>query len=356
MVKVTIPETKTRKEYTELVPPLVIDLNGENGCELRKKASKYVENNWNKGENFKEKMQKNKNQSVASKKLKMKLATLAEMVIRKRAGLRPKRTKYSEERGGLSADAVSKKGVIMDIKMEQVTKNFVNRWDSGDGYEIMLDSKHNLYVKQVHHPKLKKTELYIITRLRMSGKKFPGGKRGKCSNNEKNWKLWVCGWISKKRVLKEGVIIPLGNVSERNFEAYMAYKKNNIEVYQHTLNGITDLKQFFKEITKYDVEKDAKNKYGNFRQSTIADAQRVLQHLVFCKCITKREYDKINDSLDLKDVIIPPILHQNHIFSVVRHFIRNKQLGDSVLKKLEKLGIKETKASDLSEIKSLKKQ
>ena len=282
------------------------------------------------------------------------MATLAEMVVRKHAGLRPKRTKYREEDGGLAADAVSKNGVIIDIKMENATNDFETRWDSGDDYGIMLDSKHNLYVKQVYHPKLTKTEVFIITRLRMAGTKFPGGKRGKCSNREKNWKLWICGWISKKRVKKEGVIIPLGNVSERNFEAYMAYKQNNIEVYQHTLNGITDLKQFFKEITKNDVEKDAKHKYGNFRQSTTADAQRVLQHLVFCRCITKQQYNKINDSLDLKGKIVPPILHQNHIFSVARNFIRNKQLDAAVLEKLEKLGIKETKASDLKEIKNLR--
>ena len=163
--------------------------------------------------------------------------------------------------------------------------------------------------------------------------------------------LWVCGWISKKRAKNEGVFIPRGGITERGINQFMGYRAHEVEIYNQTLNGIKDLKEWYNDLTKEDVIKDETNNHGYFMQRTNADAQRILQSLLVRQCVTKEQYDKINESLGLAGTFIPPILHENHTFAYVRHLIREGMLDKSVLEKLQKTGAKETRFEDVEELK-----
>ena len=72
-------------EYTPSTP-LVIDLNGPNNIDVRKRANDYIEENWNQGQMFNKGMS-NERKSEEQKKLEIKKGTLAQMVVRNAVGL-----------------------------------------------------------------------------------------------------------------------------------------------------------------------------------------------------------------------------------------------------------------------------
>ena len=329
--------------YTTTPPtPLIIDLNGKNNLDIRIKANDYVEDNWE--EKF-SKLAKSKMQTVEKKKLDIKRGMLAQMAIRRELGLpeiEPEEIQLNEALGGLASDLTNPNGVIMDVKMENITIDFQEEYDGSGG--IPRQAKHNFFPRQLYDPKLAKTDLFIVTRLR-SGDTFPGSGRA----NEKKWKLWVCGWVSKKRVISEGVLIPRGGITEQG-QRFFDYRSHNVEFYQYALNGMTDLKQWYNDIEKDDVVKDEEKNPQVTPQCTTADRQRIIGSLLVRGIISDEQFQKINESLGLDGKFVPPILHENHTISYVKHLVHDGKLPNSILETLEKAGITETLPQDLPEL------
>lgn len=313
-----------------------IDLNGKQNLKIRVDVDEYVEGNW---DEIKGNFSRARNQSEPSKKLEIKKGLLAQYAVRMAAGLKG----IEDPDSDLAADLTNPHGLKMDVKTENIDIEFQTEY-AGSG-DIMRSAKHNFHARQLFDPNLKSTDLYIITRLR-TGNKFPGTG----SAAEKRWRLWICGWVSKRRVIQEGVLIPRGGITERGHK-FFDYRSHNYEFYQHALNDIDgDLKKWFVGINKNDVMRDTEKNPDNTRQCTTADAQRIIADLLTRQILTRRQYDTINAYLGLKEVHIPPILHANHTVRFVRHLVSLGYLDTNILPILEKHGIKETRPDDMPEL------
>ena len=350
--EVTTYETKASKEhekkssvelfdetkYPYAVPkPLIIELNGPDNIEIRKRANDYIEENWNQGQMFNSVMS-NERKSEEQKKLEIKKGMLAQMVVRNAVGL-----EEIDDNQPLHTDMKNQHGVIMDIKMEGITIAFQEEYGGSGG--VKREAKHNFYARQLHDPNLQATDIFINTRFR-TGDTFPGSGR----RNETKWVLWICGWVSKKRVIKEGVLIPRGGITEQG-QKFFDYRSHNVEFYQHALNGIVDLREWFKNLTNDDVRIDEQKDPNATPQCTTADRQRILGSLVSRGILSYDKFISINDKiLELKDVFVPPILHDNHTIRYVKHLIHIGVLDESVLSKMQIAKIHETKPQDLDEL------
>ena len=82
----------------------------------------------------------------------------------------------------------------------------------------------------------------------------------------------------------------------------------------------------------------------------VAVSRRTELHPVEKKSSWKEQFQKINESLGLDGKFVPPILHENHTISYVKHLIQDGKLPNSILETLEKAGITETLPQDLPEL------
>lgn len=315
---------------------IYVDLNGRQHVQTRKEVDEYVEANWAR---LKENFSLAKNQSESNKKLEVKRGFLAQYAVRKAAGL----SGIESDDPDLAADLINSHGLKMDVKTENIDIEFKTEYAGSGG--IMRGTKHNFYARQLFDPNLKSTDLYIITRLQTSAK-FPGTG----SPNEKRWRLWICGWVSKQRVIQEGVLIPRGGISERGHK-FFDYRSHNYEFYQHALNELDGhLKDWFMKITRDDVTHDSSKNPYDTRQCTTADGQRIIGDLLTRQIITRPQYDSINRYLGLEGKHVPPILHTNHTVRFVRHLVNIERLDEGILAKLEQNGIRETLPGDVPEL------
>ena len=314
---------------------LVIDLNGKNNIDYRKEVNDHVNDNW---DIIKQKFPKARTQSLEAKKLEIKKGFLSQYIIRKNVGLEG----IDDVDIDYSADLTSPNGIKIDVKMEGITIAFQEEY-IGTG-DIYRQAKHNFYPRQLFDPKLATTDLFLVTRLR-TGDVFPGSGR----SNEKKWKLWVCGWVSKKRVKNEGVLIPRGGITEQG-QKFFDYRSHNVEFYQYALNKVDDLSAWFNGITKEDVKQDEKKNPNETLQCTSADGQRIISDLLTKNVITRKQFDDANSFLGLTDKYVPPILHTNHTIRFVKHLITKNVLSPEILNKLISVGITETKPESLPEL------
>lgn len=312
-----------------------IDLNGPGNLECRTRVNKIVEDQW---EHYLSKFKKPRNQTVDSKKLEVKKGFLAEYVIREQLGLKP----FDPDNSDYSADMVSPHGLKIDIKTEGVKFDFQEEY-VGSG-QISRQAKHNFYPRQLYDPNLMTTDLFLVTRLR-TGDTFPGTGRP----TEKRWSLWICGWVSKKRVIKEGVLIPRGGITEQGSK-FFDYRSHNVEFYQFALNKIVDLKKWFETIDQKAVREDESRDPDDTQQCTNADAQRISSDLLSKNIITRKQFDAINQYLGLSDSHVPSILDNNLTIRFIRYLIKRGVLESGVVEKLPAYGIVETGPEDLDEL------
>ena len=335
------------------VKPIEIDLSTPEGFKMRQMANEEVENNWEKKYR---KLQRKKRTGRTTGldegkiKLQMKIGILVEMVIRNRVGLpivRTEEEQFDPKRGGLAQDLYNENKVLMDIKTEGADLEFALQYPrmvDGKDDGIPRESKHNFFVRQFYNPKLIATDIFIICRVRSPAKKneeFPGTER------QTKWKMWICGWTSKVRAIKQGVLIPRGGLSERGESGIMSYIDDEIEFYQHALNEIKDLNIWFHGITKEDVIKDEKRDKDEIAQLTLADGQRVLGSALHRGFITKEEFEANNDFLGLTDKFAAPHLHENHTIRFIQHLVKIGRLPESTLEKMKEGGIVELTADDI---------
>jgi len=314
---------------------LVIDLNGPKNIAFRKEVNDHVDNNWNA---YYSKFKKAKKQNEEVKKLEVKMGLLSQYIIRKNVGLEginPNNTDFS-------ADLINPNGLKIDVKMEGITIDFQEEY-IGSG-QIYRQAKHNFYPRQLFDPNLKTTDLFLVTRLR-TGNTFPGSGR----SNETQWKLWVCGWVSKKRVINEGVLIPRGGITEQG-QRFFDYRSHNVEFYQYALNKVENLSKWFNELERSAIQQDEQKNPNETRQCTTADGQRIISDLLTKNIITREQFDKANSFLGLEKKYVPSILHSNHTVRFVKHLINRNVLDVEILEKLPNVGIIETEPNNLPEL------
>jgi hypothetical protein len=279
--------------------PIIIDLSGPDGFVLRQKAADFVNNL--------------KIQNIeAGSEAEQTYGILAEMAIRNRLGL-PDPDPSKKEFGW---DIELPLGVKADIKCRGGTLPFQEFYEGTGG--IKREAKHNFFARQIHDVRLN-TDIYIMVHLEtpklIKGEKalLPGTLR------QKKWKLYICGWVSKERVKKEGVYLPRGAITEQG-NKWFPYRGNEIEFYNQYLNSITkleDLLQIDNNMVKIDEMKPAS------LHLTSVDAARIAIDLVG-RGILNIEVNKNT----------PPILHPNQY-----HYFLNylKGMGKATQEDIEKL-------------------
>lgn len=212
--------------------PIVIELIDGDGFQLRQKAADYIVEH------------QNLTGAQRGSLNEQSFGALAEIVIRNKLGM----PEVNPVEHPLGYDILNPSNVKIDVKCRGGEKPFLEEYIGADG--LPRESKHNFFARQVHDPNLD-AEIFLMTHLlHPDPPTLPGSRR------QRKWILYVCGWVSKERVIREGVYLPPGAVSERGRE-WFPYRAHQIEFYNRNLNGISSLDDILK-IEPADVEEDKK--------------------------------------------------------------------------------------------------
>ena len=93
----------------------------------------------------------------------------------------------------IAYDILLNSGVKINIKCRGGKLPFEEEYMSDDG--LPREAKHHLFARQVHDPELD-TDIYLMTHLETPGNRIlPGTRR------QRKWILYICGWVSKARVI-----------------------------------------------------------------------------------------------------------------------------------------------------------
>lgn len=284
--------------------PIVINLAGKEGFMLREKAAAYMQDN------------QNKTGAERGTTEQQGFGALAEMVIRSNVHM----PEINPKDHPLGYDLLLPSGVKLDVKCRGGDKPFQETYDNGDG--VAREAKHNFFARQLHDERLD-ADAYLMTHLEHpKAKGLPGTKR------QKKWILYICGWVSKKRVIREGVFLPPGAVSERGRE-WFAYRANEIEFYNKNLNGLTTIQDLL-TIEKDDVKKDSYRR-GDLNLTSI-DVIRMTYDLIGREVLSKTHLDFIQKELHLTK-IVKPILHANQYFHLLKWLQEKGEITESEMQK-----------------------
>lgn len=299
--------------YKYLPPkPIVIKLTDEAGFELRQKAATYVAEN------------QNRTGAERGSIEQQGFGALAEIVIRKKL-------KISEINPGdhpVAYDLLLPSGVKIDVKCRGGALPFKEEYLSSDS--LPREAKHNFFARQIYDEDLD-TDIYIMTHLETpSNRVLPGTKR------QRKWILYVCGWISKNRVVREGVYLPRGSLTEQG-RTWFTYRGQEIEFYNKNLNGFGELSDLLK-IERPDVEKDEAHK-GDLNITSV-DAVRIAYDLVGRGILKEKHVDFVKSKTGLTQMI-KPILHPNQYFHLLKWLKENKQITDEEYRRAETLMVEE---------------
>lgn len=287
--------------------PIIIKLIDEEGFSLRQKAANYIKEN------------KNTTGAERGKDEEQGFGALAEIVIRNKLGL----SDINQKNHPIGYDLSSKSGVKVDVKCRGGILPFQEEYISNDG--LTREAKHNFFARQIFDDKLD-TDIYLMTHLETpSGRLLPGTKR------QRKWVLYVCGWVSKKRVAREGVYLPRGSLTEQG-RTWFTYRGQEIEFYNKNLNGLVNLNGLL-TIEESDVEKDEKHK-GNLNLTSV-DAIRIAYDLIGRGILQNKHLNYIRSKAGITG-IIKPILHPNQYFHLLKWLTENNQITDLEFEKLKK--------------------
>ena len=315
---------------------ILIDLNGPENHAFRKEVSDHVDDRW---DVLRPKFGITKQSNAESRKMEIKRGFLAQYVVRLNVGLAGI---DDGDDSDYSADLITPSGITIDVKTEGINFDFQEEYAGSGG--VMRQAKHNFHPRQLYDPNLAKTDIFLVVRMRTGGK-FPGsGMR-----TEKKWKMWICGWVSKKRVINEGVLIPRGGITEQG-GSFFAYRGHNVEFYQNALNPVESLQAWFGGLTRDEIERDEAANPDSTMQCTTADAQRIAGDLLARNVISRGQFDSINRAIGLGEARVPPVLHSNHTVRFVRYMVNRGLLSDDTLGRLESVGIVETRPEALDEL------
>lgn len=288
--------------------PIVIKLIDEWGLSMRKKAAEYLEAN------------KNVTGAERGSVEQQGFGALAEIVVRNKLGL----PDINPEDHPLAYDLLLPSGVKIDVKCRGGSLPFQEEYESDDG--IPREAKHNFFARQIHDPNLD-TDIYLMTHLETPDKDIlPGTPR------QRKWILYVCGWVSKDRVLNEGVYLPRGSLSERG-RTWMQYRGQEIEFYNKNLNGLRDINDIL-SIDPANVQED-KKRTGDLNLTSV-DAMRIVYDLIGRGILSGSHLQYLEKELELKK-IVKPILHSNQYFHLIKHLKEKGVITDDVINKAHEI-------------------
>jgi hypothetical protein len=295
--------------YTYYHPkPLIIKLIGEWGFDLREKAAKYVEEN------------RNITGAERGSTEEQGFGALAEIVIRNKLEI----PDLNNTEHPVGYDILIPSGVKVDVKCRGGVLPFQEEYMSSDG--LPREAKHNFFARQVYDDELD-TDIYVMTHLETpSNRELPGTRR------QRKWILYICGWVSKKRVVREGVYLPRGSLTEQG-RTWFTYRGQEIEFYNKNLNGFNDLRDLL-EIEKLDVEKDEAHK-GDLNITSV-DAVRIAYDLIGRGVLNEQHIDFIKSKTNLTGEI-KPILHSNQYFHLLKWLEVNKQISEQEYNKAKEI-------------------
>ena len=292
--------------------PLVVKLGDGAGFELRKKAAEYINLN------------ENHTGAERANKERQGFGALAEIVIRKHLGMQ----EFNPEGHPLGYDILLPSGVKVDVKCRGGSLPFKEVYESDDG--IAREAKHNFYARQLDDERLD-TDIYLMTHLETpSLKSLPG------TNRQRKWTLYICGWVSKERVAREGVYLPRGSLTEQG-RTWFTYRGQEIEFYNRNLNGLGSFDDLL-TIDPSDVIAD-KSKKGDLNLTSV-DAIRIAYDLAGRGIITNDQVQFVEKELGLTKPV-KTILHANQYHHLLEWLKDKEQLTGNELVRAEAIISKE---------------
>lgn len=269
--------------------PIVLKLSDERGFNLRKKAAEYIALN------------RNITGAERGNSEQQGFGALAEIVVRNMLGM----PEINPKDHPLAYDILLPSGVKVDVKCRGGDLPFQENYESDDG--IAREAKHNFFARQIHDENLD-TDIYLMAHLETpKNAELPG------TNRQRKWVLYICGWVSKERVSREGVYLPRHSLSERG-RNWMQYRGQEIEFYNQNLNGLEEVKDLL-NIEYSDVDKDKKR--GGDLNLTSVDAVRIAYDLIGRGVLSEKHLDFIKSELKIEKVV-KPILSPNQYFHLLR--------------------------------------
>ena len=274
--------------------PIVLKLTDEAGFQLRQKAADYVTENLN---------QTGAERGSAEEQ---GFGALAEMVIRNQLGM----PEINPKDHPVGYDLLLPCGIKVDVKCRGGSLPFQEEYESDDG--INREAKHNFFARQLHDPNLD-ADVFLMTHLETpSNRELPGTKR------QKKWVLYVCGWVAKDRVARDGVYLPRGSLTEQG-RTWFTYRGQEIEFYHRNLNGLAAINDLL-AIEPDDLERDKQRESG--LNLTSVDAIRIAYDLIGRGVLMAQHLTFLQQATKL-DKVVKPILHPNQYFHLL-HWLRGK--------------------------------
>lgn len=269
--------------------PIVVPLIDDTGFQLRQKAAAYLA--------------ANQNQTGAERGSpeEQGFGALAEMVIRNKLNM-PEMNPAGHPVG---YDILLPTGIKLDVKCRGGALPFKEEYESDDG--IVREAKHNFFARQVYDPALD-ADIYLMTHLETPSKReLPGTRR------QRKWVLYICGWVSKARVAREGVYLPRGSLTEQG-RTWFTYRGQEIEFYNRNLNGLGTIDDLT-SITSDDVGQDGQRR-GDLNLTSV-DAIRITYDLIGRNVLSAKHLAFVQNEVKL-DKVVKPILHANQYFHLLR--------------------------------------
>ncbi|OGF33904.1 hypothetical protein A2223_04720 [Candidatus Falkowbacteria bacterium RIFOXYA2_FULL_35_8] len=288
--------------------PIILKLTDDWGFDLRQKVAEYIMAN------------RNTTGAERGTNEQQGFGALAQAVVRNKLEM----SNFTPDDHPLSYDILLPSGIKVDVKCRGGSLPFQEEYESDDG--IAREAKHNFFARQIHDENLD-TDVYLLTHLETPKEdKLPGTKR------QRKWILYICGWVSKERVYREGVYLPRGSLSERG-RNWMQYRGQEIEFYNRNLNGLNDINDLL-SIEPSNVEKDKTHK-GALNLTSV-DAVRIAYDLVGRGVLSKEHLAFVQKEVGLEK-IVKPILHANQYFHLLKYLKEKGAITDNEIVKAHQI-------------------
>jgi hypothetical protein len=288
--------------------PIIVKLTDALGFQLRQKAAAFMAAN------------QNRTGAERGSSEEQGFGALAEIVIRNKLQM----PEINPEDHPMGYDLLLPSGVKLDVKCRGGALPFKELYESDDG--IAREAKHNFFARQIHDINLD-ADIYLMTHLETPSKReLPGTTR------QRKWILYICGWVSKTRVMREGVYLPRGSLTEQG-RTWFTYRGQEIEFYNRNLNGLENIENLM-DITPEDVEQDKQRK-GDLNLTSV-DAIRIAYDLIGRNVLTEKHLTFIKKEIKL-DKTVKPILHANQYMHLLKWLKEKGVVSNEEIEKAKKI-------------------
>lgn len=288
--------------------PVIVKLADTHGFQLRQKAAAYIATN------------QNRTGAERGSSEEQGFGALAEIVIRNKLGM----PEINPDNHPIGYDLLLPSGIKLDVKCRGGALPFKELYESDDG--IAREAKHNFFARQIYDKNLD-ADIYLMTHLETpSTRQLPGTTR------QRKWILYICGWVSKTRVEREGVYLPRGSLTEQG-RTWFTYRGQEIEFYNRNLNGLENVENLL-DITPEDVEQDKQHK-GDLNITSV-DAIRIAYDLIGRNVLSEKHLAFIKKEINMGK-IVKPILHANQYIHLLKWLKEKGVVSDVEIENAHKL-------------------